>query len=265
MPDGCRWADNYFDRVGAASCGVILPSPWSATWQNQQMHRWPSVALVTLSLWVGGGTIAGYGESSPTPRAGGVPTSIRTTDAGPAKEYDCTFNVVTQALTGAYGTASEIGWEGNYQGVVTCLGGTFFVQDGINENFGFGIYTGTPTTWTNADGYLPAQVTTFRRSGAIVSITEFADKVIIGGNAYVAVYSRVAVRNSTDHVVAADPQASSGLVPLKATPNAVNPGASIAHDYVVAVDRFGNDYPWPSAQALATAGSFDQQIGRAHV
>ena len=164
----------------------------------------------------------------------------------------------TSAFTGAYGTASEIGWEGNYQGVVTCLGGTFYVQDGINRNFGFGIYSGSATTWADADGYLPAQVTTFRRSGSIVSMTEFADRLVLGGDAYVAVYSRVSVRNSTDHVVMANPDASSGLVPLNTAPNAVKPHASVNHDYVVAVDRFGNYYPWPNAQALATAGSFDQ-------
>jgi hypothetical protein len=184
--------------------------------------------------------------------------AIRTTGGGPTRAYDCTFNIGTTAWTGAYGTASAIGWEGNHQGVVTCLGGTFHIQNGIDKNFGFGIYTGTPTTWTNAHGYLPAQVTTFPHSGAIVSITEFADKLVIGSDAYVAVYSRVAVRNPTGHVVVANPSASPGLVPLNTGPNSVKAHASVTHDYVVAVDRFGNNYPWPSTEALATAGSFDQ-------
>ena len=90
----------------------------------------------------------------------------------------------------------EIGWEGNQQGVVTCLGGTFIVQDGLYQDFGFGIYSGAPTTWSDADGCLPVQITTFSHSGAKVSITEFADRVVLGGDAYVAVYSRVAVRIS---------------------------------------------------------------------
>ncbi len=204
-----------------------------------------------------GGTLAGCAANSPTSIGGSPAHVVSTTNGGPASGYDCTFNVATQALTGAYGTASEIGWQGNAQGVVTCLGGTFFVQDGINQNFGFGIYNGAPTTWTDADGYLPAQVTTFRRAGAIVSITEFADKVVLGGRDYVAVYSRVAVRNPTDRVVMANPQASSGLVPLNSAPSAVDPGASVVHDFVVAVDRFGNDYPWPTAEALAADGSLD--------
>ena len=105
-----------------------------------------------------------WGSSTPPTTSGGLPALPA--GGGLARKYDCTYNVSTDAFTGAYGTASAIGWEGNEQGVVTCLGGTFFVQDGIYKNFGFGIYDGAPTTWTDADGYLPAQITTFRRSGA---------------------------------------------------------------------------------------------------
>ena len=139
--------------------------------------------------------------------------------------------------------------------------GTFHVQNGIDRDFGFGIYTGTPTTWTDADGYLPAQVTTFRHAGAIVSITEFADKLILGGDAYVAVYSRVAVSELDQP----RRRGKSGAPPpgwcrSTATPDVVKPHASVEHDYVVAVDRFGNDYPWPSTQALATAGDFSEHF-----
>ena len=77
----------------------------------------------------------------------------------------CALNAPTEAITGAYGSASAIGWAGNYQGVVTCLGGSFYVQDGIEKRFGFGIYAGGPTKWVDAEGYLPAQVTTFRSCG----------------------------------------------------------------------------------------------------
>lgn len=181
-----------------------------------------------------------------------------TTGSGPSSKYDCSFNVVTNAFTGAYATASAIGWEGNHQGVVTCLGGTFLVQDGINRQFGFGIYDGSATTWTDASGYLPAQTTNFSRSGAAISITEFADKVVVDGDAYVAVYSRVAIRNRTDHVIQENPDPTSGMVELNTAPDAVKGHESVDHDYVVAADRFGNEYPWPSAESLASAGSFTQ-------
>src|SRR6202041_2820980 len=132
--------------------------------------------------------------------------------------------------------------EGNYQGVVPCLGGTFYVQDGIQKNFGFGIYRGEKTTWSDADGYLPAQTTSFDRSGATVSITEFADRLTIGSDSFVAVYSQVAIDNTTNRTIDADPQASAGMVELSAPPNSVKPHSVAQHQYVVAVDRFGNHY-----------------------
>ncbi|HMD44915.1 MAG TPA: hypothetical protein VKG43_02050, partial [Acidimicrobiales bacterium] len=217
------------------------------------MRRGPATLILAVALMtvvVTEGQASGTGGSSPTVVGGAA--------GGPAAANDCTFNLSTDAFTGAYGTASAIGWEGNHQGVVTCLGGTFVVQNGIYHDFGFGIYTGTATTWRLADGYLPAQITTFRRPGVVVSITEFADQLVLGGDAYVAVYSRVAVHNVTSHVVTADPGASAGLVPLGAAADPVPPGATIDHDYVVASDRFGNDYPWPTDSALAGAGTFDQ-------
>jgi len=208
--------------------------------------------LSAFSLATAAALLAGCGGRSNT--------ATLTIGGGPARAYDCTYNVSTEAFTGAHATASEIGWEGNGQGVVTCLGGTFYVQDGIDRNFGFGIYTGTPTTWTDADGYLPAQTTTFQHSRADVSITEFADKVMLHGDAYVAVYSRVAVRNPTNAVIVANPDASSGMVALNSGPDAVRPHTSAVHDYVVAVDRFGKSYPWPTAQTLAEAGGFEQHF-----
>jgi len=40
----------------------------------------------------------------------------------------------------------------------------------------------------------------------------------------------------------------------------VKPGATVNHDYVIAVDRFGLQVPWPSAQALAAAGGLDAHL-----
>ncbi len=212
-----------------------------------RVGAWPAVGILAGSLVLAGCT-------SPPPA---VPL---TRGPGPAKAYDCAFDADTEAYTGADATASAIGWEGNRQGVVTCLGGTFFVQDGLEADYGFGIYTGAPTTWVDADGYLPAQLTTFDHGGATVSITEFADRLVLGRDAYVAVYVRVAVSNPTDLVVSADPEPSSGMVPLDSAPDAVAPHATVDHDYVVAVDRFGHLYPWPSSQALAGAGGFDRHF-----
>ena len=113
------------------------------------------------------------------------------------------------------------------------------------------------TTWTLADGYLPAQITTFPHDGATVSITEFADRVVIGGNAFVVAYCRVAVHNVSGHAVRADPGPSSGLVELATGPDTVAPHTTAVHDYAVAVDRFGRSYAWPTSAALAGVGGFD--------
>jgi hypothetical protein len=206
------------------------------------------LATVTLALVA---PVAALGSS-------GLPAAAAS--SGPAARYDCAFNGSNDAYTGADATASAIGWEGNGQGVVTCLGGTFFVQDGVNQNYGFGIYDGSRTTWQDLDGYLPAQITTFRADGAVVSITEFADRVVIGGDPFVAVYARVAVHNPSSRSVVADPEPSPGLVPLDTVSGTVPPDGTDDHDYVVAADRFGTAAPWPSAAALVGAGGFDQHL-----
>ena len=169
----------------------------------------------------------------------------------------CAYNVATEAITGALGSASAIGWAGNNRGVVTCLGGAFYVANGINRTFGFGIYVGGPTDWTDTDGYLPAQVTTFPRDGANVTITEFADRLVVGGHAFVAVYSRVAIEDRTAHTIAADPRPAAGLIPLNNAPALVQAHSKTTHDYVLTVDRFGNQYAWPSRAALIAAGGYD--------
>ncbi len=170
----------------------------------------------------------------------------------------CAPDTSIDAVRGAYGSASAIGWAGNAQGVVTCLGGSFYVQGGIDKAYGFGIYAGGPVKWVDAEGYLPAQVTTFQRTGASVTITEFADQVVIGGDSFVVVYARVTVANRTGRTLVADPNPSPGLVPLTAVRNTVRAHGTAVHDYALAVDRFENAYPWPTGAALVRAGSLAQ-------
>jgi len=206
-----------------------------------------------------GGSAQHAASPSTSARATPTPSTIVLPSVRPQKS-DCAPNAANDAITGSFATASAIGWAGNAHGVVTCLGGRFFVPGDINRAFGFGIYGGGPTTWVDAYGYLPAQATSFHRAGAAVTITEFADRVVIGGRAYVAVYARVMVRNPTNAVIVADPFPAPGLVPLATAPDRVDPGATAVHDYVLAVDRFGASYAWPPARALTAAGTFDQHF-----
>src|SRR5450631_841356 len=212
---------------------------------------------------------------------GGLAFSAGAASAAPAASvtappYSCVPNgpAGSQTVYGTFGDVSVIGWAGNSQGVVACLGGSFWVDtsgpDGgpgsastaavTGTTYGYGIYDDSSTTWTNADGYLPALVTGFHRDGAAISITNFGDDVTIGGDAYVVIYSRVQVTNPTGQTISVDPQPSAGLVPLNSAPVAVPPHSAVDHDYAVASDRFGGSYAWPSAGALAAAGGYDQHF-----
>lgn len=220
------------------------------------------VAAVATALMLVVGSPAGSVNTPPPVSAPTVTTSLTTVRPGPLSKYDCALSVrpAADAFAGADASGSEIGWEGNMQGVATCLGGVFFIQEGSYRNYGFGIYDGEPMSWTDADGYLPAQITSFSRDGVRISITEFADRVVLSGAAFVAVYSRVAATNPTDHPLDADPEASPGLLPLDNPPDTVPPHTTVDHDYVIAADRFGGTYPWPSSAALQAAGSFSQHF-----
>jgi hypothetical protein len=212
---------------------------------------------------------------------GGLAFSAGAASAAPAASvtappYSCAPNgpAGSQTVYGTFGDASVIGWAGNSQGVVACLGGSFWVDtsgpDGgpgsastaavTGTTYGYGIYDDSSTTWTNADGYLPALVTGFHRDGAAISITNFGDDVTIGGHAYVVIYSRVQVANPTGQTISVDPQPSAGLVPLNSAPVAVPPHSAVDHDYAVTSDRFGGSYALPSAGALAAAGGYDQHF-----
>ncbi len=203
-----------------------------------------------------------------------APASAMAAASAPAPPYSCAPNgpAGNQTVYGTFGDASAIGWAGNSQGVVACLGGSFWVDtSGPNggpgsgttaavtgTTYGYGIYDNSTTTWANAEGYLPALVTGFHRDGAAISITNFGDDVTIGGHAYVVIYSRVQVTNPTGQTITIDPQPSAGLVPLDSAPVAVPPHTTVNHDYAVASDRFGGSYAFPSASALAAAGGFSQ-------
>ena len=224
---------------------------------------------MAVALMAAGGMLTGGAWAVVAPPPG--PDSV--TGGATAAPYNCAANgpAGSQTIYGTFGDASVLGWTGNSQAVVACLGGSFFVITGNGPGsgstgpvkgtaYGYGVYNDTKTTWANADGYLPALVTSFTRNGARVSITNFGDEVTIGGRRYVAIYSRVRVDNPSSRPLAINPAASPGLIPLGKAPVTVPPHRAVNHDYVVAANRFGGHYPWPSARALAAAGSFGQHF-----
>jgi hypothetical protein len=204
------------------------------------------------------------------------PASAAAAAAAAAAPYNCTPNgpAGSQTVYGTFGDASVIGWAGNSQAVVACLGGSFWVDTsgpgggpGSNSTaavsgttYGYGVYDDSPTTWVNADGYLPALVTTFHRDGATISITNFGDDVTIGGHAYVIIYSRVSITNPGGTAMTIDPQPSAGLIPLNSAPDTVPPHGTVNHDYAVPSDKFGGSYAYPANSAIVAAGGFDQHF-----
>src|SRR5271165_2430819 len=89
--------------------------------------------------------------------AGGVATSTPAlAAAATAAPYPCVPNgpAGSQTVYGTFGDASVIGWAGNSQGVVACLGGSFWVDtsgpDGgpgsdttaavTGTTYGYGVY-----------------------------------------------------------------------------------------------------------------------------
>jgi hypothetical protein len=230
---------------------------------HRPLHRIVIVVAAAAMAAAGGTAVAAAG------------TADQAAPAAAAPPYSCAPNgpAGSQTIYGTFGDAGVIGWTGNSEAVTACLGGSFFVTEAngpgsgsaravTGTTYGYGIYNDTATTWTNADGYLPALVTSFRRAGARVSITNFGDAVTIGGHRYVAIYSRVQVTNPTSHPVTLSPQASAGLVPLNSAPARVPAHGTVRHDYVVASNRFGGTYPWPSKQALKAAGGYDRHFAR---
>ena len=153
--------------------------------------------------------VSACGPGTPNPTTYPNTPTTAVPMAAPGAPYTCRPGP-NEAVQGTFADASAIGWEGNGEGVVACLGGSFYVQGDVNRTYGFGVYDDSATTWTNLDGYLPALVTAFHRAGTDVSITNFGDEVMIGGRAYVAVYSRVSVHNPTTRALRVDPDRRPG-------------------------------------------------------
>jgi hypothetical protein len=176
-----------------------------------------------------------------------VPAGATTATTSAGEPYSCGSN--GNAVAGTFGDAGVIGWAGD-NGVVACLGGSFYIKNGAGTTstgsfndagttYGFGVYDYSSTTWVNAQGYLPALVTTFTADGATVAITNFVDRDVIDGSTYDVVYSRVAVHNPTTAALNVDPEPSAGLVPLSPVSSVVAPGATVDHDYAVVADDLG--------------------------
>ena len=157
---------------------------------------------------------------------------------------------------------SAIGWQGNFYPAFAYLSGSYFAR-GVPTTFTqgsprataarwysfsaftFGLAAGqSPPAqsiqWTMDSGYLPALQTSFTRNNVAISITNFANRVVIGGNPFVLAYTRVSVTNNGTAAVTVPPGGSGpNLVRLTPVNDSVAAGQTRNHDFVSAIDRFG--------------------------
>jgi hypothetical protein len=75
--------------------------------------------------------------------AAAVGASSASASASSAAPYPCPAGGGPGFTTGV--DSSAIGWLGNDQGANACLGGSFYVPNGINTLYGFGVYNSSPT------------------------------------------------------------------------------------------------------------------------
>jgi len=175
---------------------------------------------------------------------------------------------------------SAIGWQGNWYPAFAYLSGSYFAR-GVPTTFAqgsttlcgamysfsaftFGLASGqSPPAqsiqWTMESGYLPALRTSFTRNNVAISITNFANRTVIGGNPFVLAYTRISVINNGTAAVTVPP-GGSGLNLVRLTPvdDTVPAGQTRTHDFVAAIDRFGASVGYPSTATLtASAPGYD--------
>ena len=177
------------------------------------------------------------------------------------KNAKASFAAGNFASSYASGMVSSFGWEGDKHAPIAYIDGSYKLRDNGNAYVTFGV--GNPgansISWYNAEGYLPCFISEYAKDTLDIKIENFADEVIINGNRYEVVYSRMSVKNNGENN-ALLPVVSDSLVALNdaaKTAEFVAPGEIVVRDYCIGADRFGGAYAYPSAEELAAAGSFD--------
>ncbi len=220
-----------------------------------------------------GSTGNGAGQLVPMPT---LPKNICNNSALPT-DYGTNFPTPSDPNGFGFANQTAIGWEGNYYAPFEYLSGSYFArgvpltyQPGgkgttyCGAMYSFGVYNyglaagqappAQSEQWTEADGYLPAMTTSFTRNDVAITITDFANEQSIGGTPTELVYTRVTVTNKgTTAVDVPSGQSGPNLVTLNDESDTVQPGHTVQHDFVAAVDDFSTTTPLPSVTALTPA------------
>ena len=223
-----------------------------------------------------GGAAAGGSGSGPLDPLQTMPVNICQNSSLP-RDYGTNFPTPGDPYGFGFANQSVIGWEGNYYAPFAYLSGSYFAR-GVPQTYqpggrgttycgamySFSVYTyglaagqapaAGSVQWNEADGYLPAMTTSFTRNDVSVSITDFANEQSIGGVPVELVYTRVQVTNHGSAAVTV-PSGQSGpnLVSLDSVSDTVQPGKTVRHDFVAAVDTFSTTVALPTAAAITPA------------
>ncbi|HXR74115.1 NEW3 domain-containing protein [Actinocrinis sp.] len=232
-----------------------------------------SLTGTTLSAAAAARTSGGGNQLQHLPT---MPVNICQNSALP-RDYGTNFPTPNDPNGFGYANQTVIGWEGNYYAPFAYLSGSYFAR-GVpltyqangkgttycGAMYSFGVYTyglaagqapaAGSVQWNEAEGYLPAMTTSFTRNNVSVSITDFANEQSIGGAPTELVYTRVQVTNHGSAAVSV-PSGQSGpnLVQLDSASDIVQPGQTVRHDFVAAVDTFSTTVPLPSVAAITPA------------
>jgi len=193
------------------------------------------------------------------------------------RDYGTNFPVPSDPNGFGFANQTVIGWEGNIYAPFEYLSGSYFAR-GVPQKYtrgssnycgamySFGVYdyglaagqapAPGSVRWTMANGYLPAMTTSFTRNNVAISITDFASKQTIAGNPAELVYTRVSVTNNGSATVTV-PSGQSGpnLVALNNNSDDVQPGQTVNHDFVAAVDTFSVSGTLPTVDQLTSTTS----------
>ena len=254
----------------SVNSGMCIVPTGDTTANDTVLVQEPCTTAATRVWQVPGFTSGGSGSGG----FSGLP-AINTNACGNSslpRDYGTNFPVPTDPNGQGFANDTVLGWDGNSWPVFEYLSGSFFARGvtstytqsgtsycGAMYTFSAYDFGGAPgaqsVQWTEASGYLPAMTTT-RTSGSVtISITDFADKVTIGGNPFLLVYVRVAVTNNGMSAVTVPPGGSGpNLIQLTSSSlSTVQPGATNDNDFVVAVDNFGTGAALPTGTALSSS------------
>jgi hypothetical protein len=180
------------------------------------------------------------------------------------------FSTVAHALS----DQGIIGWDGDKNAGLAMMDGSIGIRGrpeldlpgpdlrwgirGVGHAIAKELPASTKVDWINAEGWLPALVTRFEKDGCTITITNFCDQITLGGNYFVAAYSRVTIDNHSGSPKTLLPGQSPQFLIVRQDLPEVADKSTATHDFVIVIDRFGREIPWPDDESVRKYQTWDQ-------